>query len=149
MSVQPSILVVEDNPDDVLLLQRAFRRANLPNPLQFVSDGQQAMEYLGGSPPYDDRAQYPVPGLVLLDLKLPKRTGHEVLQWIRAQPGLRRLPVAVLTTSRESPDVNRAYDLGANSYLTKPVEFDALLQLVTTLQQYWMTMNERPDLKHA
>lgn len=149
MSVQPSILVVEDNPDDVLLLQRAFRRANLPNPLHFVSDGQQAMEYLGGAPPYEDRAKYPVPGLVLLDLKLPKRTGHEVLQWIRAQPGLRRLPVAVLTTSRESPDVNRAYDLGANSYLTKPVEFDSLLQLVTTLQQYWMTMNERPDLKNA
>lgn len=149
MTVPPAILVVEDNPDDVLLLQRAFRRANLPNPLQVVGDGQAALDYLTGSPPYHDRASYPVPGLVLLDLKLPKRTGHEVLAWIRAQPGLRRLPVAVLTTSRESPDVNRAYDLGANSFLTKPVEFDELVALVTTLQQYWMTMNERPDLRNV
>ena len=149
MTAQQAILVVEDNPDDVLLLQRAFRRANLPNPLHIVGDGQAALDYLSGAPPYGDRTAYPVPGLVLLDLKLPKRTGHEVLQWIRAQPGLRRLPVAVLTTSRESPDVNRAYDLGANSYLTKPVEFDGLITLVTTVQQYWMTMNERPDLRNA
>ena len=149
MTAQPAILVVEDNPDDVLLLQRAFRRANLPNPLHIVGDGQAALDYLSGAPPYSDRAAYPVPGLILLDLKLPKRTGHEVLQWIRAQPGLRRVPVTVLTTSRESPDVNRAYDLGANSYLTKPIEFDGLIALVTTLQQYWMTMNERPDLRNA
>lgn len=146
---QPAILVVEDNPDDVLLLQRAFRKANLMNPVHVVSDGQAALDYLGGAPPYGDRAKYPMPALVLLDLKLPKRTGHEVLEWIRAQPGLRRVPVAVLTTSRESPDVNRAYDLGANSYLTKPVDFDSLLELVKTLQLYWMILNERPDIRNG
>jgi CheY-like chemotaxis protein len=143
----PTILVVEDSPDDVLLLQRAFRRANLLNPVQVVADGQAAIDYLRGARPYQDRAAFPLPALVLLDLKLPRRSGHEVLEWIRAQPGLRRVPVAVLTTSRESPDVNRAYDLGANSYLAKPVDFDALLELVKTLQLYWMILNERPDVR--
>ena len=145
----PAILLVEDNPDDVLLLQRAFRKANLMNPVQVVPDGQAAIDYLSGAAPYDDRSRYPIPALVLLDLKLPKRNGHEVLQWIRAQPGLRRLPVAVLTTSRESPDINRAYDLGANSYLAKPVDFDALIEMVKTLQLYWMILNERPDVRNA
>jgi CheY-like chemotaxis protein len=143
----PAILVVEDNPDDVMLLQRAFRKANLMNPLRVVQDGQAAIEYLEGKAPYNDRAEYPLPALVLLDLKLPKRTGHEVLDWLRGQPGLKRIPVAMLTSSRESPDVNRAYDLGANSYLTKPVDFDALLSMVKTLQLYWMILNERPDVR--
>jgi CheY-like chemotaxis protein len=145
----PTILIVEDNPDDVLLLERAFRKANLVNPLRVVGDGQAAIDYLAGAPPYGDRAAYPMPALVLLDLKLPKRSGHEVLDWIRAQPGLRRLPVAMLTSSREAPDVNRAYDLGVNSYLAKPVDFDALLSMVRTLQLYWMILNERPDVRHG
>jgi len=149
VSVHPAILLVEDNPDDVMLLQRAFRKANLVNPIRVVADGQAALDYLSGKSPYDDRNEYPLPALVLLDLKLPKRTGHEVLDWIRAQPGLRRLPVAVLTSSRESPDINKAYDLGANSYLTKPVDFDALLAMVKTLQLYWMILNERPDVRNA
>jgi CheY-like chemotaxis protein len=144
----PTILVVEDSPDDVFLLRRAFRKANLMNPVHVAEDGQVAIDYLSGAPPYQDRAAFPLPALVLLDLKLPRRSGHEVLEWIRAQPGgLRRVPVAVLTTSRESPDVNRAYDLGANSYLAKPVDFDALLELVKTLQLYWMILNERPDVR--
>lgn len=146
---QPAILVVEDNPDDVMLLQRAFRKANLMNPVRVVADGQAAVDYLEGKPPYGDRDEYPLPALVLLDLKLPKRTGHEVLNWIREQPGLKRIPVAMLTSSRESPDINKAYDLGANSYLTKPVDFDALLAMVKTLQLYWMIMNERPDVRNA
>lgn len=142
-----TILVVEDNPDDVFLLQRAFRKANLTNPVQVVGDGQAAIDYLGGAPPYADRGTHPLPALILLDLKLPKRSGHEVLEWLRAQPGLRRVPVAVLTTSRESPDVTRAYDSGANSYLTKPVDFDALLDLVKAVHGYWLVHNERPDLR--
>lgn len=149
MSAQATILVVEDNADDVLLLQRAFRKANLVNPLRVVSDGQAAIDYLAGRPPFDDREANPLPALVLLDLKLPKLGGHEVLGWIRAQPGLRRLPVAMLTSSREAPDVTRAYDLGANSYLAKPVDFDSLLDMVKTLQLYWMILNERPDLRPA
>jgi CheY-like chemotaxis protein len=147
--MHPAILVVEDNPDDVMLLQRAFRKANLINPLRVVADGQAALDYLAGRAPYDDREEYPLPALVLLDLKLPKLGGHEVLDWIRAQPGLRRIPVAVLTSSRESPDINRAYDLGANSYLAKPVDFDSLLDMVKTLQLYWMILNERPDVRNA
>jgi CheY-like chemotaxis protein len=144
-----AILVVEDNADDVLLLQRAFKKAALQNPLHVVGDGQAAIDYLGGTAGYGDRERFPLPALVLLDLKLPRRTGHEVLDWIRAQPGLRRIPVAVLTTSRESPDINRAYDLGVNSYLAKPVDFDALLALVRTVQLYWITLNERPDIRSA
>lgn len=144
-----AILVVEDNADDVLLLQRAFKKAALQNPLHVVGDGQAAIDYLGGTGAFGDRERHPLPALVLLDLKLPRRSGHEVLDWIRAQPGLRRIPVAMLTTSRESPDINRAYDLGVNSYLAKPVDFDALLALVRTVQLYWITLNERPDIRSA
>ncbi len=141
-----SILLVEDNPDDVALIQRAFRKANIANPLRVVTDGDAAVAYLAGTGEYADRARYPLPVLVLLDLKLPKRSGHEVLAWLRSQEGLRRLPVAVLTSSREAADVNRAYDLGANAYLQKPVGFEALHELVRTLNLFWLILNEKPDL---
>lgn len=141
-----SVLLVEDNPDDVALIQRAFRKANIANPLRIVTDGEQAVAYLAGRGEYADRARHPLPVLVLLDLKLPKRSGHEVLAWLRSQQGLRRLPVAVLTSSREAADVNRAYDLGANAYLQKPVGFEALHELVRTLNLFWLILNEKPDL---
>jgi len=141
-----SVLLVEDNPDDVALIQRAFRKANIANPLRVVTDGEEAVAYLAGRGEYADRARHPLPVLVLLDLKLPKRSGHEVLAWLRSQEGLRRLPVAVLTSSREAADVNRAYDLGANAYLQKPVGFEALHELVRTLNLFWLILNEKPDL---
>jgi CheY-like chemotaxis protein len=141
-----TILLVEDNGDDVLLFRRAARKASLPNPLQVVSDGEEAIAYLGGREPFSDRTRFPLPALVLLDLKLPRKSGHEVLAWLRVQPGLRRLPVAVFTTSRESSDVQRAYDLGANSYLLKPVQFEALIELVRGLKLYWVDLNEGSDL---
>ncbi|HWO69130.1 MAG TPA: response regulator [Actinomycetota bacterium] len=141
-----SVLLVEDNPDDVALIQRAFRKANIANPLRVVTDGEEAVAYLAGRGEYADRARHPLPVLVLLDLKLPKRSGHEVLAWLRSQEGLRRLPVAVLTSSREAADVNRAYDLGANAYLQKPVGFEALHELVGTLNLFWLILNEKPDL---
>lgn len=140
------ILLVEDDPNDVLLIQRAFRKANLENPLQVVNDGEAAIHYLAGEGAYADRNQYPLPVLILLDLKLPRRSGFEVLEWLRDQPTLRRIPVVVLTSSRESPDVNWAYDLGANSYLVKPVGFDDLVEMVQTLGLYWMILNESPQL---
>lgn len=143
---QPPILLVEDDPNDVLLIRRAFTKARLANPVQSVEDGDQAVSYLAGAGPYADRQSYPLPVVVLLDLKLPRRSGLDVLAWLRQQEGLRRLPVVVLTSSRESADVNRAYDLGANSYLVKPVTFDALLELVQTLQLYWLMLNEKPEL---
>src|SRR5581483_1794343 len=103
--------------------RRAFAKANVPNPLIIVGDGDAAIAYLAGVDGYADRTRFPLPALVLLDLKLPRRSGLEVLEWIRKQPGVRRIPVVVLTSSRQRPDVDCAYDLGANSYLVKPVEF--------------------------
>ena len=140
------ILLVEDNSDDVLLTRRAFRKANIANPLQVVADGEAAVHYLSGQGGYADRELYPLPVLILLDLKLPRRSGHEVLDWLQQQPELKRLLVVVLTSSKESVDINEAYELGANSYLVKPVAFDALLEMVKTLNQYWFLFNEKPTV---
>jgi len=141
-----TILLGEDDPNDVLLIQRAFRKSDVVNPIQVVGDGEEAIAYLSGRGPYADRKRYPLPVLLLLDLKLPRKSGFEVLEWLRQQPGLKRLPVAVLTSSAETPDINRAYDLGANSYLVKPVRFEGLLRMVQTLNLYWLIINEKPDL---
>lgn len=141
-----TILLVEDDPNDIFLIQRAFRSANLANPIQVLEDGEEAVAYLAGRGRYTDRHQYPLPMLMLLDLKLPRKSGLEVIDWVREQPGLRRLPVVVLTSSRDHADVNRAYDLGANSYLVKPVAFEALLDIVKTLNLYWLILNEPPGL---
>ncbi|HID74249.1 MAG TPA: response regulator [Thermoplasmata archaeon] len=136
-----TILLVEDDPNDVLLIKRAFRKADLANPIQVVEDGERALDYLAGKGEFADRERYPHPVLVLLDLKLPKSSGFEVLAWIRRHPGMKRLPVIVLTSSQEISDINRAYELGANSYLVKPVNFDALLEMVRALNLYWMVLN--------
>lgn len=141
-----SVLLVEDDANDVLLVQRAFRKAGATAPMHVVNDGQAAMDYLNGSGAYANRIAHPLPALVLLDLKLPRKSGHEVLTWLRAQPALKRTPVVVLTSSKESMDVNRAYDLGANSYLVKPVAFADLLNMAQTLDLYWLQLNEAPAL---
>jgi CheY-like chemotaxis protein len=138
-----TILLVEDNPNDVLLIQRAFRKANLASALQVVGDGDAAIAYLGGQIAFADRQRFPMPRLMLLDLKLPRRSGFEVLAWLRQHEQMKRLPVVVLSSSRESPDIAKAYDLGANSYLVKPVAPDDLLELVKAMDRYWMTFNEQ------
>jgi CheY-like chemotaxis protein len=143
------ILLVEDDPNDVLLIRRAFTKARILNQIETVSDGDQAVAYLNGDGPFADRNAHPLPVLVLLDLKLPRRSGLEVLEWVRAQEGLKRLPIVVLTSSKEAVDVNRAYDLGANSYLVKPVGFDTLLELVKSLEVYWLILNQKPDVPAA
>jgi CheY-like chemotaxis protein len=143
------ILLVEDSPDDALLIQRAFRKANLANPVQLVRDGEEAVAYLRGAEPYQDRTRFPIPVFMLLDLKLPRRSGLEVLAWVRQESAVKRLPVVVLTSSRESVDVNRAYDLGVNSYLTKPVGFEALLEMVKNVNLYWLVLNENPELRQG
>ncbi|HKW94308.1 MAG TPA: response regulator [Methylomirabilota bacterium] len=143
------ILLVEDSPDDALLIQRAFRKANLANPVQLVQDGEEAVAYLSGAPPFEDRARFPLPVFMLLDLKLPRRSGLEVLEWLRQRSDIKRLPVVVLTSSRETVDVNRAYDLGVNSYLTKPVGFEALLEMVKNVNLYWLVLNERPEIRRS
>lgn len=139
-----TILLVEDDPNDVLLTQRAFAQASLVNPLRVVMDGDAALNYLAGRPPYDDRTRYPIPSLVLLDLKLPRRSGLEILQWMREQEDLKSIPVIILTSSQQSLDIDRAYELGANSYLVKPVGFDGLLEMVKAIGMYWVLLNRTP-----
>jgi CheY-like chemotaxis protein len=141
------VLVVEDDPYDAKLIVRAIKKSRILNPVETVGDGEAAIAYLGGQSPYDDRIQYPLPVLILLDLKMPKLSGFEVLEWIRAQPGLRRIPVVVLTSSSMTSDVSRAYDLGANSYLVKPVGTDAFVDLLKTIELYWIVTNVRPGLE--
>lgn len=146
-SLLSSILLVEDEPNDVFLIRRAFGKAKVENPIQSVADGEQAMAYLNGEGDYADRTRYPLPGLMLLDLKLPRKGGLEVLAWLRAQKNsVQRIPVVVLTSSKQSTDINRAYELGANSYLVKPVAFESLVQVVQMLDRYWMVMSERPEV---
>ena len=140
------ILLAEDDPNDVLLIQRAFQRTHLANPVQVVRDGEEALAYLSGQGAFADRERHPLPVLMLMDLKMPRKTGLEVLAWLRQQPVLKRLPVIVLTSSNQSPDINRAYELGANSYLVKPAGFDSLLELVKNLDMYWLILNEKPEL---
>ncbi|MFN8544911.1 MAG: response regulator [Candidatus Binatia bacterium] len=146
MTSNVPILLAEDEPDDVFLIRRAFVKTRLAVPLYTVSDGEEAVRYLAGEGAYADRSRHPLPVLLLLDLKMPRRSGFEVLTWLRSQPGLRRLPVVVLTSSAQSKDIDRAYDLGANSYLTKPVAFDDLLTVIKTLGVYWIVLSHLPQL---
>jgi CheY-like chemotaxis protein len=142
-----TVLLVEDNTKDVLLIQRAFRRAEVSINLQVVNDGDAAVDYLAGQAMFHDRNLYPLPILVLLDLKLPRRSGPEVLTWLRQQPLLKRLPVVVLTASKEYADINHVYDLGANAYVVKPFAFDDLVQIVQTLNLHWLVLNEKPNVE--
>jgi CheY-like chemotaxis protein len=142
-----TILLVEDDPDEVFLMQRAFQKANLTTPLCVVRDGQEAIDYLNRQGEYADSTRYPEPTLMLLDLKMPRKNGFEVLEWIRQQPGLRRLIVVVLTSSNQIADIDRAYDLGTNSYMVKPGDFETMINLVKTFDAYWMLLNQSPDLQ--
>jgi CheY-like chemotaxis protein len=143
MTNNPVLLHVEDDPNDVLLLQRAFRKANLPINIQSVNDGDKAVAYLSGGEAFGDREKFPLPALVLLDLKMPRKSGLEVLAWIRSQEKVRRILVVIFTSSKHDEDINRAYDLGANSYLVKPVGFDMLVETAKLVHQYWLNTNER------
>jgi CheY-like chemotaxis protein len=107
----------------------------------------EAVEYLRGDGPFADREKHPLPDLLLLDLKMPRKNGFEVLEWVRQQPGLKRLPVVVLTSSMQDLDINRAYELGANTYLVKPANYEALVDLVKTLIQYWLTLAITPAME--
>ena len=141
-----TILHVEDDPNDVLLVARAFRKAQTEANVQVVNDGEQAVNYLAGTDRFAAREQFPLPALVLLDLKLPRKSGIEVLAWIRSRPALKRIPVVMLTSSKQAADINRAYDLGVNAYLVKPVNFDALVEMLKTLDAFWLRAMEPPTL---
>jgi CheY-like chemotaxis protein len=133
-----SLLLVEDNEDDVFLMRRALTRAGLVNPLHVVGDGEQAVSYLGGVDRFRDRAAYPLPGLVFLDLKLPRKSGHDVLRWVRQQDQLKSLVMVVLTSSDQPSDIAQSYRLGANSYLTKPPMIEQLHDLAKAFRLDWL-----------
>jgi two-component system response regulator len=141
------ILLVEDNPSDVGLTKRAFERHRIHNDLMVMEDGQEALDYLFGAGAYSGRDTSLMPAVILLDLKLPRLDGLAVLKRIRAHELTKRLPVVILTSSREEQDVAMSYDLGANSYIRKPVDFHQFAEAVRALDLYWVVLNEPPPPK--
>ena len=138
------ILLAEDNPDDVLLTQRAFKKSNILNELVVVHDGQETLDYLFGKGKYKERDISVMPEIILLDLKMPKLDGLEALKKIRANLKTKHLPVIILTTSKEEKDIVNSYCLGANSYINKPVDFDQFVEAVNQLGLYWLVLNQQP-----
>lgn len=139
-----TILYVEDELSDVMLLETCFRKAELELNVRVAKDGQEAIDYLSGAGDFVDRRQHPFPMLVLLDLNLPRKSGHEVLEWIRCQPAFHTLPVIVFSASNRELDVHKAYDLGANAYLVKPSAYAQLLELTKVLEAFWLQHNQPP-----
>jgi CheY-like chemotaxis protein len=139
-----TILMADDDADDRLLTKKAFDSARLVNDFRTVADGEQLLAYLRQRDPFKDPAAAPRPGLILLDLNMPKKDGREALAEIKQDPALRRIPVVVLTTSKSEEDVLRSYDLGANSYIRKPVTFESLVEVMRALGQYWFEIVELP-----
>jgi CheY-like chemotaxis protein len=141
MNATGPILLIEDNPDDVFFMQRACKSAGVTNPLHVADDGDKAIEYLSGAGEFGDRAAYPLPCLILLDLKLPGRSGLQVLAWLRKQPDFATNIVIILTTSREPRDIHEAYRLGANAYLVKPTSPAQLAEVVAAIKTFWIDHN--------
>lgn len=139
-----TILVADDDQEDCLLIKDAWRENRLANPLRFVGDGEELMDYLRHYGKYLDAGEFPRPGLILLDLNMPRMDGREALAEIKADPALRQIPVVVLTTSKAEEDIFRLYDLGVNSYVTKPVTFAALVEVIKALGLYWFSIVELP-----
>jgi CheY-like chemotaxis protein len=139
-----TLLMADDDEDDRLLTKVALERSRLANELRFVEDGEELMDYLHRRGRYEDPASSPRPGLILLDLNMPRKDGREALREIKADPALRRIPVVVMTTSQAEQDVVRSYDLGANSYVTKPVTMDSLVEVLQALGRYWFEIVELP-----
>jgi CheY-like chemotaxis protein len=146
MPDQGVILLAEDNPDDIFVIRRALNAAGVQNPIQVVHDGAQAIAYLKGVGQYLNRAEFPLPRLLLLDLKMPMVDGFEVIKWVRAQPTLRALPILVLTSSDAIRDVNLAYGLGANSFLVKPLDFENTVALAKTINKFWFGVARAPEI---
>ena len=141
---KPCILLVDDNRMDVELALEAFREVNLSTRVEVIRSGQRAIDYLSGNGAYTDRVQYPLPDLILLDLKMPFVDGFQVLRRVKDKSPLKRIPVVVLTSSREERDRALSYDIGANSYLVKPVSFEGFIKLVKMVDDYWLSLNVGP-----
>jgi CheY-like chemotaxis protein len=148
-SARDPILVVEDDENHAFFIRRAFATVGLLNPTHYVEDGEQAIAYLAGEGRYANRAEFPLPSLMLLDLKMPNKNGFEVLEWVRAHPTLSALRIVVLTTSGATSDINRAYRLGANSFLTKPMNFTELVGLTKWIKGYWLHLSNAPRISRS
>jgi CheY-like chemotaxis protein len=140
------ILLAEDNEDDILLIRHASKKAGILNPLFVVRGGEEAIDYLRGAGKFASRAEYPLPSLLLLDLNMPGKDGYEVLQWIRSQPELRSLRVVALTAESDMDAVNRAYQLGANSFLVKATDLNATIESIRLLKNYWIGADKCPEV---
>jgi CheY-like chemotaxis protein len=139
-----TILIADDDEEDRMMTKLALEHGRLANDLRFVEDGEELMDYLRRRGKYHDRELYPDPGLILLDLNMPRKDGREALSEIKRDPEFRRIPVVVLTTSRAEEDIFRTYDLGVNSFVSKPVSFQALVEILGTLSKYWLEIVELP-----
>lgn len=139
------ILMADDDADDRMLTKEALEESRVINDLRFVEDGEELIEYLTRSGKYENPASSPRPGLIFLDLNMPRKDGREALKQIKADPNLRRIPIIIMTTSKAEEDIYRSYDLGANSFITKPVTFERLVELMKTMGQYWIEFVELPS----
>lgn len=139
-----TILMADDDEDDCMLAREALIESRLANNLHFVRDGEQLMDYLYRRGEYARHEVAPRPGLILLDLNMPKKDGREALKQIKADPDLRQIPIVILTTSKAEADIHRSYDLGANSFITKPVTFSGLVEVMKTIGRYWFEIVELP-----
>ncbi|HHY85415.1 MAG TPA: response regulator [Verrucomicrobia bacterium] len=144
-----TVLLVEDDLNDIFLVKRAFKMARLETPLQVVTDGEEAIRYLKGEGRFADRAAHPLPSLIVMDIKMPRLSGFEVLDWIKNAGPLRRIPVVIVSSSDRSEDVNRAYELGANAYMVKPVNFLAVEHLFQSITHYWGLECAKPEIELA
>jgi CheY-like chemotaxis protein len=142
---QINILIADDDPDDRQMTKEALEESYLLNSLRFVEDGVELMDYLHHRGKYADKSLHPLPGLILLDLNMPKKDGREALREIKSDPHLRRIPVIILTTSKTEEDILRSYDLGVNCFITKPVTFAGLLEVTRSIGQYWFEIVELPQ----
>lgn len=145
---QVPILVADDDVDDCQMIKEALEESRLLNELHFVNDGEQLLDYLHHRGQFQDRDKYPFPGLILLDLNMPKKDGREALQEIKSDHNLRQIPVVVLTTSQAEEDIFRTYNLGVNSFITKPIAFNALVNIMKDLGRYWFEVVELPERSH-
>jgi len=145
-----TVLLVEDDLNDIFLVKRAFRTARIPNPLQIVTDGEEAMSYLRGEGKYADREAHPLPKLMVMDIKMPRRSGFEVLEWVKGNDRpLRRIPIIIVSSSDNPADINRAYELGANAYMVKPMNYRAVDHLFESITNYWGLECAKPELEVA
>lgn len=138
------MLIMEDDENDVLLLKRAFKKLNFEYPMYRVRDGEEGIDYLRGQGRFSNREEFPYPSVILMDLKMPKKSGFEVLKWIKEHPFCKMTPVIVFSSSAQDDDIKRAYELGAGSYFLKPHDFTELLELLTLFRHYWSKAKKPP-----